>query len=192
MSLRILYAHLGLVEPGTAATDRDGDVWCVWPDGMAGNGGPALTRDINSASSMFGPFDVLATGLTEEQCDEIADASELNNRSLAREIALRAMGKVAPEAGTLATELPIESIDGPNGLRHHARLVGGRLGPDGQPEQRLSPTVGTRVRRIKTGTCGTITATDPGVGRGPFGLWRVKFDHGLDLWHDASEFEVIE
>ena len=115
MSLRVMYAHLGLLEPGTAAIDRDGDVWCFWPDGMSGNGGPALTLDMVEASRIYGPFDVLAAGLTQEQCDEIAAAE---SREAARALALRFAGK-PPEIGPLDPELGTESIDGPNGLRHH-------------------------------------------------------------------------
>lgn len=130
--MQVMYAHLGLLEPGTAAVDRDGDVWCVWPDGMAGCGGPQMPPDIVSGTRVYGPFAVLATGLTVEQCDEIADA-EQGDRSAARNLALRLTGRPS-ETGPLGPELGVESIDGPNGLRRFARLVGGRLGPDGQPE----------------------------------------------------------
>lgn len=139
MSLRILYAHLGLVEPGTAATDRDGDVWCVWPDGSVGNHEPLVPGEDASAvavvTAMFGPFDVLATGLSLHDCDEIASRSRHGTRVAARAHALKCAG--------LPAEVGTESIDGPNGLRHHARLVGGRLGPDGRP----AISVGQRVRR---------------------------------------------
>jgi hypothetical protein len=116
MSLRVMYAHLGLLEPGTAAIDRDGDVWCVWPDGMAGNGGPMLTRDMAEASRIYGPFDVLVAGLSLEQCDQIATACMHDNNSAARNYALRLAGTPV-ESGPLGPELGTESIDGPNGLR---------------------------------------------------------------------------
>lgn len=174
MSLHALYAHLGLLEPGTAAVDRDGDVWCVWPDGHVGCGKPTLSGDMVTATALFGPFAVLATGLSLQDCDGIASHSKVADRAKARAYALE-RARLPPEVGPLGPELGVESIDGPNGLR---TLAGPRV---------LAVGLKVRLTHNPGSVVGEVVDGPDAVGR-----WQVKFPHiPFPLWLE-DDLEVVE
>lgn len=111
-----MYAHLGLLEPGTAAIDRDGDVWCVWPSGHGGLHGPNISPDFLHTTGLYGPFDVLGVGLPSLVCDAVGRASQEGDPARAKALVLEHLGRPHPQH-PLWAELGAESIDGPNGLR---------------------------------------------------------------------------
>lgn len=99
-------AHLGDAEPGSAWADCDGDLWVVWPDGCAGMMEAWICpTGARATTTTIGPFHLIGSKLTREECDAVGRANCTGQGDAARALARRA------HVSRLGSELPIEGID---------------------------------------------------------------------------------